>query len=166
MITKRATIDDVARLAGVSIKTVSRVLNREPNVRPSTQEKVVAAAEMLNYRPNLSARQLAGNRTFVIGMLYDNPNADYVTDMQYGSLETCREHGYDLLIHPCQASSSDVTQEAVGLETRVDGLILLQPLSDNESLCRLLLEKKVPSLSARSRGAPGSRWVIRRRRIK
>ena len=64
---RRATITDVARAAGVSIKTVSRVLNHEPHVRPSTRDKVVAAAETLNYQPMLSARQLASNRTIIEG---------------------------------------------------------------------------------------------------
>ena len=88
---RRATINDVAQLAGVSIKTVSRVFNQEPHVRPSTHEKVIAAAKTLDYQPNPSARQLASQLTFVVGMLYDNPNSDYVTGMQYGSLQACRE---------------------------------------------------------------------------
>ena len=56
----KATIDDVAALAGVSMKTVSRVMNNEPNVRPATREKVTAAVAELDYRPNMSARSLAG----------------------------------------------------------------------------------------------------------
>ncbi|NBQ72713.1 MAG: LacI family transcriptional regulator, partial [Gammaproteobacteria bacterium] len=54
----RATLEDVAALAGVSIKTVSRVVNKEANVSQATQEKVAAAIEALNYKPNLSARNL------------------------------------------------------------------------------------------------------------
>ena len=71
----RATIDDVAKLAGVSIKTVSRVVNREPNVRESTREKVERAIAALNYRPNLSARNLASLRSHLIGLIYDDPGA-------------------------------------------------------------------------------------------
>ena len=56
------TIYDVASHAGVSIKTVSRVMNAEPNVRPATRERVAAAAEALGYSPNRSARSLAGLR--------------------------------------------------------------------------------------------------------
>ncbi len=62
----KATIDDVARLAGVSIKTVSRVVNREQNVRESTRDRVQQAIEELNYRPNLSARNLASLRSHLI----------------------------------------------------------------------------------------------------
>jgi len=57
-----ATLVDVARLAGVSIKTVSRVVNREPNVRPSTKERVDQAIAVLKYRPNQAARHLARQR--------------------------------------------------------------------------------------------------------
>jgi MFS family permease len=66
-----ATIYDVASYAGVSIKTVSRVLNDEPNVRDETRERVRAAATALNYHPNLSARSLAGSRSFVIAAFVD-----------------------------------------------------------------------------------------------
>eukprot|EP01033_Poteriospumella_lacustris_P022753 gene22753-17160_t len=64
------TIYDVARRAGVSIKTVSRVMNRE-HVRASTREKVLAVASELGYSPNLSARSLAGARSFVLTVLVD-----------------------------------------------------------------------------------------------
>ena len=156
---RRATINDVARLAGVSIKTVSRVFNREPHVRPSTRDKVVAAAEALSYRPNLSARQLASKQTFVIGMLYDNPNSDYITDVQYGSLHACREHGYNLLIHPCRADSPDLMGEVAGLRLQVDGFILLQPVSDITSLCESLLENNVGCVRVSQRPFAGFPWI-------
>lgn len=59
----KATIFDVANLAGVSIKTVSRVINSEPHVRPSTREKVDQAIASLNYQPDPAARNLAAQRT-------------------------------------------------------------------------------------------------------
>jgi LacI family transcriptional regulator len=159
MITRRSTISDVAKLAGVSIKTVSRVSNREPHVRPSTRDKVLAAAETLGYRPNLSARQLASNMTYVIGMLYDNPNSAYITDVQSGSLEACREHGYNLLIHPCQANSADLVEEVIGLHRQVDGLILLQPVSDIRDLCALLARNGVACVRVSQRPYEGMPWI-------
>lgn len=88
----KSTIDDVAALAGVSIKTVSRVVNKEPNIRKSTQEKVEAAIEQLSYQPNHSARSLAGSRSFLVGLLYSNPSSSYIIHAQTGSLATlyCR----------------------------------------------------------------------------
>jgi LacI family transcriptional regulator len=157
--TRRPTIDDVARLAGVSIKTVSRVLNREPNVRPTTRAKVLEAAETLSYRPNLSARRLASNRTFLIGMLYDKPDLenenDYVTAMQSGSLHACRESGYHLLINPCRLDSPDLIEEVIGLSRQVDGFIVLQPLSDLARLNQLLLDRDIPCVRLSQRPLAG-----------
>jgi LacI family transcriptional regulator len=72
------TIDDVVELAGVSIKTVPRVLNQEPHVREATRERVLEAAKQLDYTPNVSARALAGSRSYLIGLYYDNPSPGYV----------------------------------------------------------------------------------------
>jgi LacI family transcriptional regulator len=70
---RKTTIDDVAEQAGVSIKTVSRVINREPNVRGSTRDKVEGVIAKLNYRPNMSARNLASQRSNFIVLVYDDP---------------------------------------------------------------------------------------------
>ncbi len=155
---KRPTINDVAHLAGVSIKTVSRVFNDEPNVRPATRDRVVDAAGELGYRPNLSARRLAANRTFVIGMLYDNPKApDYVADVQYGALRVCRTRGYDLLIHPCDAQSPTLVDEILDLHHRatVDGLVVLQPVSDQRKLNQALLDQGIVSVRVSQRPFAG-----------
>jgi LacI family transcriptional regulator len=163
MISKRRTIDDVARLAGVSIKTVSRVLNREPNVREETRRNVLSAAEILNYQPLLSARQLASNRTFLVGMLYENPDPknenDYITVLQSGALQACREHGYNLLIDPCGADSSDLIGEVLGLSRQVDGFIVLQPVSDLPSLSQFLLENDIPCVRVSQRPFEGFPWI-------
>ena len=137
---RRATIDDVAARAGVSIKTVSRVLNDEPNVRPETRDRVLSAARQLEYQPNLSARRLASQRSFVIGLLYDNPDSDYVMGIQQGALEVCLPRDYHLLIHPCSALAPSLVDEALSLHRRsmVDGFILTQPVSDFEPLIATL----------------------------
>lgn len=142
----KATIDDVAELAGVSIKTVSRVVNKEPNVRPETRDKVLSAIAELDYRPNLSARSLAGNRSYVLGLLYGNPSANYVIDIQEGVLSICRPQGYDLLIHPCNHRDENLTKEIVDMihQKRIDGLILTPPLSDNLSVVNALKSISIP----------------------
>ena len=160
---KRPTIHDVARVAGVSIKTVSRVLNQAPNVRGPTREKVVAAAEALDYQPNLSARQLASNRTFLVGMLYDDPKPtnenDYITAVQTGSLQACREAGYHLLINPCRADSPDLIQEVIGLSRQVDGFIVLQPLSDLQQLNESLREQGITCVRVSQRPFGEFPWI-------
>jgi LacI family transcriptional regulator len=71
----KATITDVAKHAGVSMKTVSRVLNNEPNVAAKTREKVMAVANDLRYSPNLAAKGLASSKSYLIALVYDNPSA-------------------------------------------------------------------------------------------
>ncbi len=157
----RPTIDDVARLAGVSIKTVSRVFNKEPNVRPATRDRVIDAAKSLDYQPNLSARRLAANRAFVIGMLYDNPNSDYVTEVQYGALRACREQGYGLLIHPCQADSPSLIDEVVDMhqQSTVDGFVVLQPVSDLQTLNQTFLDNRICTVRVSQRPCIGMPWI-------
>jgi LacI family transcriptional regulator len=72
------TVDDVAAHAGVSIKTVSRVLNHEPNISEKTRAKVVEAMQALDYRPNPAARRLASKRADIIALVYDNPSDNYI----------------------------------------------------------------------------------------
>lgn len=128
----KITINDVAEKAGVSIKTVSRVMNNEPSVKQSTLDKVTAAIAELNYQPNAAARNLASTRSYTVGYIYDNPNAYYVIDMQRGLLDACRKHGYELLIHPTNAKSSGIVQEVIDLvqHARLAGLVLTPPFSE------------------------------------
>jgi len=91
------TIQEVADLAQVSSKTVSRVINNEPLVRADTRKRVLEAIEQLNYRPNLNARGLASNRSFLIGLFCDRPG-DYLSEFQAGAIERCRESFMHLMV--------------------------------------------------------------------
>ena len=141
----KATINDVAKQAGVSIKTVSRVINNETSVRQLTREKVQQAVEELNYQPNLSARNLAGAKSFSVAYIYDNPNAYYIIDMQEGILSACKQQGFELLIHPCDAKNKNITEEVVNMvkHTRIAGLILTPPLSEMPEFVKTLVELDV-----------------------
>ncbi|MGI2257735.1 LacI family DNA-binding transcriptional regulator [Shewanella sp. GXUN23E] len=136
----KVTIHDVAKYAGVSIKTVSRVTNNEPSVKQATVDKVNEAIRALNYQPNQSARSLAGTKSYVIGFVYDNPNAYYVIDMQNGILSACREQGYELLIHPCDAAQEGICDKLVALvnQARLAGLVLTPPLSEDPAVLNAL----------------------------
>ena len=140
----KATIKDVAKLAGVSFKTVSRVINNEPTVGKDLQEKVWSAVKELNYQPNLSARQLRGTPSF-IAFIYDNPNSHYVIDVQRGILNECRKQGFELVIHPCNAKSKDIHDEITAMVKRshIAGLILTPPMSEMPSIVELLTELEV-----------------------
>lgn len=157
----KATIDDVAELAGVSIKTVSRVVNQEPNVREATRAKVEKAIAELHYRPNLSARNLASQRARVITLIYDDPSAyqipsaGYVIRMQTGLLRACRKADYRLLIHPCNYRSADIGQELKALieHARPQGVVLAAPLSNMPHIVRAIAETGTPLV----RLSPGTR---------
>jgi LacI family transcriptional regulator len=137
---RKPTINDVARLAGVAKVTVSRVLNDSPLVTDATRRKVTAAMEQLNYAPDPQARGLASKRSFLLGLVYDNPNALYVSDIQKGILRICRQAGYELIMHPSDMASSKLNSEVSQFvsRARIDGLILLSPISQIDSLARRL----------------------------
>lgn len=142
----RATIFDVAKVAGVSIKTVSRVVNNEPNVRDSTRERVEDAIAMLKYRPDRSARNLASHRTHLIGLVYDDPAAyelpssGYIIRLQHGALKACRTALSELLIHPCDFRKKKVGVQLKSLieETRPAGIIVAAPLSNMPKIVRAI----------------------------
>ncbi|MDH3750458.1 MAG: LacI family DNA-binding transcriptional regulator, partial [Gammaproteobacteria bacterium] len=131
---------------GVSIKTVSRVVNHEPNVRASTKERVDQAIAELSYRPDQSARNLASHRSHLIGLVYDDPAAyelptsGYIIKMQQGALTACRSAFSELLIHPCNYRTKDVAAQLTSLieETRPAGIILAAPLSNMPKIVRAI----------------------------
>lgn len=95
------TIHDVARHAGVSPMTVSRVVNSAPGVRESTRKTVMAAVEALGYSPNAAARSLARQGSGRIGLLYSNPSASYLTAFLVGALDGAQKTGVQLMIEKC-----------------------------------------------------------------
>ena len=138
----RSTITDVAKLAGVSIKTVSRVINMEDSVVETTRLKVAQAIEQLNYQPNHAARNLKGTNTYTLGFVYDNPNAYYIIEMQEGILAECRERGYELIIHPCKATQLDIISEikAMAKRSQLAGLVISPPLSETPEILAAIEE--------------------------
>ncbi|MEO0972049.1 MAG: LacI family DNA-binding transcriptional regulator [Pseudomonadota bacterium] len=158
---QRVNVHHVAARAGVSIKTVSRVINDEPNVRPTTREAVLNAINELGYRPDTSARRLAGRRSFRIALLYEDPgpytspSASYVTELQGGVLARTQTQGYELLIHPFEGTSGVAAETVSRLinENRLDGCIIAPPFSDLQGLTAALDDERMPSV----RISPGVR---------
>lgn len=136
----KVTINDVAKYASVSIKTVSRVTNKEPSVKQATIDKVNQAIDALNYQPNVAARNLASTSSYVICFIYDNPNAYYVIDMQNGILSACKDRGFELLIHPCNAKSPTICEELTTMvkHSRLAGLVLTPPMSEDPNILAAL----------------------------
>lgn len=128
---------DVAALAQVSLKTVSRVVNREPGVRPELADRVNRAAEELHYRPNLTASNLrrADGRTATIGLLVDDVANPFFADIHRGVEEVARERGVAVMAASLDRRDdleADVVRRFVS--RRVDGLILVPTAVDQSHL--------------------------------
>lgn len=138
----KSTISDVARLSGVSKKTVSRVINNSPNVGVTTREKVLKVMESLNYLPSPQARGLAARRSFQLGLVYDNPDPLYIDAVQRGVLSVCGPAGYDLVVHPCDYNSRRLVEDVRLFidRSRVDGVVILPPVSELQHLADALTE--------------------------
>lgn len=124
---RRATMSDVARLAGVSIKTVSRVVNDEPGVHPATAERVLAAIDQLGFRRNLSARNLRrGSSTGTLGLILEDVANPFYSQLTRAVEEVARSHGRQVLTG---SSDEDPGREReLALEfcaRRVDGLLVV-----------------------------------------
>ena len=155
----QATIMDVAAAAGVSIKTVSRVFNDEPNVRAETRARVIEAATALDYHPNLAARSLAGRSSYLIGLAYENPSPNYAVNLQEGALECLHGTRYRLIVLPVE-SASHVSGRMLQIAraSGLAGIILSPPLSDDpvtiEDLSRGGLPFTRIGASSDDRGSP------------
>lgn len=141
-----ATIRDVAQSAGVSIKTVSRVLNGEPFVRDETRAKVMQAIEELGFVTNLSAKRLAKGQAFAIGLIYHNASWHYIQDVHRGVLDTARASGYSALMHPCDIARPSDAREILELasQRQVDGFIFTPPADNARALLETLDQWDVP----------------------
>jgi LacI family transcriptional regulator len=130
------TIGDVSQAAGVSIKTVSRVLNKEKYVAKATRERVEKAVVALGFRPNFAARALAGRRSFQIALIYDNPSPYYAQNIQAGVRARCQESGYRMIALPCDARSDYLLEEICSLieQAQLDGVILTPPLTERADI--------------------------------
>ena len=170
MATKQSvTIRDVARHVGVSRQTVSRVINKGPNVKPAVRERVEQAIEHLGYVPNLSARRMRGSRSYLILAVndrqrtYDNWRAgrgnDWVDQMLFGGMTECERHGYHMVFELIDAEVCMAREqlEKVISELRPDGVILTPPHSDNHKLIDLLADKDIAC--ARIGKRDGDNWV-------
>lgn len=147
------TIVDVAEHAGVSIKTVSRVINHVKSVKPQIRERVVRSIEKLDYHPNPSARGLGGNRSYLLALLYDLSCGYYTSTVLAGVIERSRAANYQVLMQPYDYHSASLAAEMARnlRESRVDGVILTPPLSDLPIVTEVLRRSKIPFV----RIAPG-----------
>jgi len=154
------TIHDVARHAGVSPMTVSRVINGEKNVRDSTREAVNAAIRELNYAPNPAARSLAGADLVRIGLLYSNPSAAYLSEFLVGSLDQCSRANIQLIVEKCDEERAEAAAARL-VASGVDGIILPPPLCDFADVTKALHEANIPAVAVATGKPPPDVSAVR-----
>lgn len=146
---KKPTIIDVAERAGVSIKTVSRVINNERHVSAETRARVRKVVADLGFEANELARGMrsqAQEKSFVIGQLYGDPGGTYTSDIQMGLIGRCAYFGYHLVIEELDYRAPDFERRMRTLvrRLRLDGVVLTAPLTDNDVLQMVLEEAGIP----------------------
>ena len=158
------TIKHVAADAGVSLQTVSRVINDEPNVRPAMKQRVQNSIDKLGYVPSLAAQRMSGSRSYLILALNDRERTvagwraregnDWVDQMLLGGMLKCNEHGYRMLVELVDTHSDHVERElsAALASLQPDGVILTPPHSDNPLIVKLLARENVPFVRIGSLG--------------
>ena len=150
------TIKHVAADAEVSLQTVSRVINNEPNVRPSMKERVQASIDKLGYVPSIAAQRMSGSRSYLILAINDRERTiadwrtrqgtDWVDQMLLGGMLKCAEHGYRMIFELVDTHNDHVERElgATIAALQPDGVILTPPHSENPLITGFLAKRKIP----------------------
>lgn len=150
------TIKHVAADAGVSLQTVSRVMNNEPNVRPAMKERVQASIDKLGYVPSIAAQRMSGSRSYLILAINDRERTiadwqarqgtDWVDQMLLGGMLKCAEHGYRMLFELVDTHNDHVERElgATIAALQPDGVILTPPHSENPLITGFLAKQRIP----------------------
>jgi LacI family transcriptional regulator len=165
---KMVTIKDVAARAGVSPKTVSRVINGEDHVRPEIREAVQRVVAELNYRPNAFARSLSSSRSYLLGLFIDDPVSGYAAEVQHGALLRCRERSYHLVVEPVDLHRADweaQVRDSIS-SLRLDGAIIAPPICDEGRLLEVFGEVGIPHVLIAPSTQPetsGAVWMDDRR---
>ncbi|WP_353217573.1 LacI family DNA-binding transcriptional regulator [Sandarakinorhabdus sp.] len=159
------TIRHVAAQAGVSLQTVSRVINNGSNVRPEMQQRVQAAIDALGYVPSIAAQRMSGSRSYLILALNDRDRTiadwrarqgtDWVDQMLLGGMLKCAEHGYRLIFELVDTHNDHIQRElaAAIAALQPDGVILTPPHSDNPLITALLVHSEIPFARIGSRSS-------------
>lgn len=150
------TIKHVAADVGVSLQTVSRVINNEPNVRLEMKQRVQASIEKLGYVPSIAAQRMSGSRSYLILAINDRDRTiadwrarlgtDWVDQMLLGGMLKCADHGYRMILELVDTHSDHVERElsAAIAALQPDGIILTPPHSDNPQIVEFLASQSIP----------------------
>ncbi|HEY7888943.1 MAG TPA: LacI family DNA-binding transcriptional regulator [Steroidobacteraceae bacterium] len=157
-----ATIKDVARHAGVSPMTVSRVVNDSEYVSNTTRNAVQRAVRELGYSPNLAARNLASERGERMGLLYGNPSSAYLSEFLVGALEAATRHGVQLVLEKCEPTPV-ASRRAVRrlLSGAVVGVVLPPPLCESSIVRAELNAARLPIVTVAAGLPPADTMCVR-----
>jgi len=139
------TINDVAERAGVSKRTVSRVLNKSDKVNDATRLRVQQIIDELDFTPSSQARGLAARRSYLLGLIYDVPTL-FTNEVQKGIFSVSANEGYDIVVHPCEFDSANLVEDVQRFvrRSKVDGVIMLPPVSEIRELVDALESWGIP----------------------
>jgi len=129
-----ATIKDVAREAGVSVATVSRVFNESGPVSEDTRRRIREVATRLQYTPHAGARSLITSKTSTIGVLLPDLYGEFFSEVIRGMDQTAQRHGYHLLVSGSHDAKDEIEAALVAMRGRVDGVIAMSPHLDPPAL--------------------------------
>ncbi len=140
-----ATITEVAKLAGVSVKTVSRVMNNYEHISPKTRKKVEDAIQELSYAPSSIARQLRMGDSLSIGMIYGDPSSGYQSRLNHAVLKACSDARRYLAVELFDEKNMDWQKQVEDFldRTKVTNMILVPPMCDSTDLHELLTRRQV-----------------------
>lgn len=150
------TIKHVAADAGVSLQTVSRVINNEPSVRPEMLRRVQDSINRLGYVPSIAAQRMSGSRSYLILAINDRKRTiedwrarqgtDWIDQMLLGGMLTCAQHGYRMIFELVDTHNDHVERELQGAIAALqpDGIILTPPHSDNAQIVAFLATQDIP----------------------
>ena len=159
------TIKHVAADTGVSLQTVSRVINKEPGVRPETAARVQEAIDRLGYVPSIAAQRMGGSRSYLIVALNDRERTiadwrarlgtDWDDQMLLGGMLTCATYGYRMIVELVDTHSDHIERELMAAIAALqpDGVILTPPHSENPLIADLLEAQRISFARIGSRRA-------------
>jgi LacI family transcriptional regulator len=155
---KRPTIRDVSRIAGVSIKTVSRVINDQQYVSDDKRKRVLEVMAEIGFQPSQAARALKGGRSHQIALICDNPNPWYVYEIQAGVRERCAEDRVRMIAQPYDRASPTLLEDIVALidQAHPDGLVLAPPACDDHRVTDELERRAIPFVRLQPGGQASS----------
>ena len=173
---RQVTIRHVAADAGVSLQTVSRVINNAPNVRPAVKQRVQSSIDKLGYVPSIAAQRLSGSRSYLILALNDRDRtiadwrerqgADWIDQMLLGGMLKVAEYGYRLMFELVDTHDDHVERElrATLAALQPDGVILTPPHSENSQITDLLEEVGIAFARSSPAAVSPCQWTKRARR--